>query len=48
MDKWYGRRKTNVLGEEPVSMQLRPPQILHGLACDETRTVAMEDRRLNA
>jgi len=31
---WTG--KTEVLGEEPVSVSFYPPQIAHGLSWDET------------
>jgi hypothetical protein len=37
-----------VLGQEPVTLSLCPPQIPHGLTCDRTRAFAATGRRLTA
>jgi hypothetical protein len=47
-EEWNWQGKTEVLGEEPVPVPLCPPQILHGLTRDRTRTSAMRGRRLIA
>jgi len=40
--------ETEVLGEKPVPVPTRPPQISRGLISDQTRVSAVKDRRLTA
>jgi hypothetical protein len=46
--EWNLQSKTEVLGENPVRVPLRPPQIPYGLTRDRTRTSAVGGRRLTA
>jgi hypothetical protein len=44
--EWNWQEKTEVLGEKPVPVPLRPPQIPHGLTWDRTRASAVGGRWL--
>jgi hypothetical protein len=46
--EWNWQGKTEELGEKPVPVPLRPPQIPHGLTRDWTRASAVGGRRLTA
>jgi hypothetical protein len=46
--EWNWQGKTEVLGEKPVPVPLRPQLIPHGLARDRTRASAVRGRRLTA
>jgi hypothetical protein len=46
--EWNWQRKTEVVGEKPVSVPLCPPQIPHGLNRDRNRASAVGGRRLTA
>jgi hypothetical protein len=46
--QWNWQEKSEVLGEKPVPVPFRPPQIPHGLTRDRTRASAVGGRRLTA
>jgi hypothetical protein len=45
---WYWQGKTEVLGEKPVTVPLRPPQISLGMASHQTRALVVRGHRLTA
>jgi hypothetical protein len=46
--EWYWQWKTEEIGENPVQVQLWPPQIPHGLIRARSRAPAVRGRRLTA
>lgn len=46
-DTNWGKTEVGLLGEQSVSVSLRPPQNPHGLARDKTRSSVVTGRRLS-